>query len=230
MEEIWKDVIGYEGLYQVSSLGRVKSLNYGQTGQEKILKPNNHNLGYIVVGLHKEGLQKSKKIHQLEAEAFIDKDYKSKGLVVNHINFKRNDNRLCNLEVVTQRENTNCKHLVSSSKYTGVCWHKRYKKWSSRIFIDGKSKYLGFFDNEKEASDYYEAALICVNEGRFDDILAKKKNTSSKYKGVNFDKISNKWRSRYEKNHIRKHIGYFSTEEDAKIALDNYKNEKMQSL
>jgi hypothetical protein len=229
MEEIWKDVIGYEGLYQVSNLGRVKSLNYNRSEKEIILKTAK-TMGYVSVDLYKNCIGKSKRIHQLEAEAFIDRDYLAKKLVVNHKNFKRDDNRLCNLEVVTQRENANCKHLLSSSKYTGVCWHKIKKKWMSAIRINGKNKYLGYFDNEKEASDYYEAALICVNEGRFDDILAKKKNTSSKYKGVNFDKISNKWRSRYEKNHIRKHIGYFSTEEDAKIALDNYKNEKMQSL
>jgi len=291
MEEIWKDVIGYEGLYQVSSIGRVKRLKYGK---ENFLSLPKLRTGYLNIGLSKKGIVKNRTAHSVMAEAFIDKDYRLKGLVVNHKNFKRDDNRLENLEVVTRRENNNQKHLPSSSKYTGVSWQKRKQKWRASIGINGKIKHLGVFNDEKEASEYYEAALICVNEGRIEDILIKKANFSSKYKGVSFDKEKNKWksfieingkskylgsfnyekeasdyyqsalicvkegrvydivvkkhntsskykgvsfykkynkwRSRYEKNHIRKHIGYFSTEEDAKIALDNYKNEKMQSL
>jgi hypothetical protein len=224
MEEIWKDVIDYEGLYQVSSIGRVKSLNYLRSGKERILKNGKDSDGYMILILSKRLIRKTGRVHQLVAESFIDKDYKSKGLVVNHKNFKRDDNRLENLELTTQRENNNKKHLPSSSKYTGVSWQKRLKKWKCTISISGKNKYLGVFDNEKEASDYYEAALICVNEGRVDDILDKKRSITSKHKGVHFDKIQNRWKSTFK----QKHIGSFKTEEDAYQAYLDYKEKSIQ--
>lgn len=70
--EIWRPVVGYEGLYEVSNMGRVRSLNYNRTGKVKVLK----NVlqvrdGYLFVCLRKNGEQKIKKIHRLVAEAFI---------------------------------------------------------------------------------------------------------------------------------------------------------------
>ena len=70
MKEVFKDITGFEGLYQVSNLGRVKSLNYGRTGKEKILSPGN-NWGYQMVSLYKNGIRKQFKIHRLVAETFI---------------------------------------------------------------------------------------------------------------------------------------------------------------
>lgn len=66
MEEIWKDVKGYEGLYQVSNLGRVKSLY-----TNRILKGYKKTKGYLVVDLCKHSTKSTKKIHRLVAEAFI---------------------------------------------------------------------------------------------------------------------------------------------------------------
>jgi len=114
--EIWKDVISYEGLYQVSSLGNIKRLNYRGTGKEMLLSTSLRR-GYPAINLCKNGKIKGKAIHIMMAEAFIDKDYKSKGLVVNHINFKRDFNVLSNLEIVTYRENTNKKHIKRSIVY-----------------------------------------------------------------------------------------------------------------
>lgn len=71
MEEIWKNVIGYEELYQVSNYGRIKSLNYNHTGEERILKPGKDNREYIRVILCKNGKIKAFKVHRLECEAFI---------------------------------------------------------------------------------------------------------------------------------------------------------------
>jgi hypothetical protein len=221
-EEIWKDVIGYEGVYQVSSIGRAKTLNYNRSRKERILKLSIRD-GYTFITLFKKGKRKIKTIHSLEAEAFIDKDYKLKGLVVNHKNFKRDDNRVENLEVVTIRENNNAKHLPSSSKYTGVSWNKRYKKWNSRIFIDGKSKYLGVFNDEKEASEYYEAALLCVKDGKFAEIVVKNHDFYSKQKGVSFDKNRKKWISYFFYNGKTTQIGSFKTEQQAYEALLDYK-------
>ena len=69
--EIWKDIIGYEGRYQVSNLGRVKSLNYNNTNKEKILKPKKENNGYLRVNLSKNGKAKMYSVHRLVAIVYI---------------------------------------------------------------------------------------------------------------------------------------------------------------
>ena len=71
MEEIWKDIEGYEGLYQVSNLGRVKSLKYRQSNNENILKPQVDGGGYLMVHLWKDKKPKAMKVHRLVAQAFI---------------------------------------------------------------------------------------------------------------------------------------------------------------
>ena len=108
MKEIWKDIKGYEGLYQVSNLGRVKSLerydSYNRKVDEKILKTK-ENLGYIYVNLHKNGIQKGYKVHRLVAEAFIPNPNNKP--CVDHINTIKDDNRADNLRWVTYKENMN---------------------------------------------------------------------------------------------------------------------------
>ena len=97
-EEIWKDVPGHEGLYQVSNLGRVKSLRFGK---ERILKPTPDKDGYYQVDLWKGGEGKTNKIHRLVMLAFVGES----DLEVNHINGIKTDNRLENLEYCTPSEN-----------------------------------------------------------------------------------------------------------------------------
>ena len=69
-KEEWRDVKEYEGLYQVSSMGRVKSLNYNHTGREQVLKPSKNRYGYLYVCLYKDGKSKCPKISRLVAIAF----------------------------------------------------------------------------------------------------------------------------------------------------------------
>lgn len=69
--EEWRDIEGYEGLYQVSDWGNVRSMNYNKTGQVKLLKQVAAKDDYLVVCLHKNGKQKEGKVHRLVAEAFI---------------------------------------------------------------------------------------------------------------------------------------------------------------
>lgn len=69
--EWWLPIKGYEGLYEVSNLGNVRSLNYNHTGKTKLLKKVNDKDGYHIVGLHKDKKQKIDKVHRLVAEAFL---------------------------------------------------------------------------------------------------------------------------------------------------------------
>lgn len=107
-EEIWKDIEGYEGIYQVSNLGRVKSLNrrdrLNRYWKEKIMKLHRDKKGYMRVDLCKCGKQfKSLKVHRLVAKAFIPNPH-NKGQV-NHIDGVKNNNLVENLEWSTQEEN-----------------------------------------------------------------------------------------------------------------------------
>ena len=111
--EIWKDVAGYEGLYQVSDQGRVKSLErkvrHWRGGEriqkERILKPAVTQDGYLKVGLWAGGKRKTLKVHRLVCQAFHkNPDNKQE---INHVNEDKTDNRACNLEWCTRRENIN---------------------------------------------------------------------------------------------------------------------------
>ena len=156
MKEIFKDVLGYEGMYQVSNLGRIKSLKYGR---EIILKATLDSDSYYRVNLSKEGKQKTKRVHQLVVVAFLNHVPNGNDLVVDHIDFNKTNNNLSNLRIVTHRENSNRKHLKSTSQYTGVYWHKERNRWKVRIGINGKNKCLGSFINELDASNTYETVL-----------------------------------------------------------------------
>ena len=151
--EIWKTIEKYPD-YQISNLGNVKSLKFRK---DRILKQWIDDLGYCRVDLIK-----NEKVHQLVAIAFLNHNPCKYKLVINHKNFNRQDNRVENLEIVTQRENANRAHIKSSSKYVGVSWHKGSKKWMSRIVINGKRKHLGYFFEEIEASNAYQNALLAI--------------------------------------------------------------------
>ena len=102
--EIWKDIKGFEGLYQASNLGRVKSLKRPYGLKEKILKPGLA-CGYYQVQLCKNSKVKFYYVHRLVWEAFNGSI--PEGLQVNHINEIKSDNRLENLNLMTPKENTN---------------------------------------------------------------------------------------------------------------------------
>ena len=105
-KEIWKDIKGYEGYYQVSNMGNVKSLNYRRTGKERIMKPGDNGKGYLRVGLSKDGKRKSCKVHRLVAEAFIQfVPEANTSYEVDHKNTDRTDNRVSNLCYVTSSQN-----------------------------------------------------------------------------------------------------------------------------
>lgn len=103
--ESWEDVEGYEGIYQVSSLGYVKRVAAGQGAQAgHILKPRRRRNGYLQVGLWRDGKRKNAKVHRLVLRAFIG-DAPSPKHQGNHRNGNRADNRIENLEWATCSEN-----------------------------------------------------------------------------------------------------------------------------
>lgn len=124
MEEVWKDIVGYEGLYQISNLGEVKRLEkefshiakderigkrsqgaYSRTTklEEKILKGIKTDKGYLAVGLIKDGKSKKFRVHRLVAMMFIPNPHNK--LEVNHIDGNKENNSVDNLEWSTGKEN-----------------------------------------------------------------------------------------------------------------------------
>lgn len=168
MNEIYKPVKGYEGLYEVSNLGNVKSLerevrngpDSTRLVREKVLAPRIKKNGYYQVSLCSDLKCKNKHVHSLVAIAFKNHT-PGKGLVVNHKDFNRQNNNLANLELITQRANTDQKHLPSASKYTGVI--PVANRFRAYIKHAGRTKHIGVYDSEEEASAAYEKYLTQIN-------------------------------------------------------------------
>lgn len=145
MEE-WKDIKGYEGLYQISNYGRVKSLNYDHTGKEQILKLPKSQKGHLYVCLYKNEKRNVFEVHRLVALSFLDKnnfkycEYEDLSkidlddLQVNHIDKDKTNNDVDNLEWCT------CKYNYR---------HKRKKVYKKVLCIETGVIY----DSVKEAAE-----------------------------------------------------------------------------
>lgn len=150
--EIWKDIQGFEGCYQVSNLGRVKSFAWSK---ERILKPGINSRGYLCVVLHSDGTKCTQTVHRLVLKSFIPNDRNKES--INHINGIKTDNRLENLEWATLSENM--KHAydaglkkvsenhISAAKET----LKKYSRDTSRLIIDLQTGV--FYSSIKEAAE-----------------------------------------------------------------------------
>lgn len=112
--EIWKDIKDYEGLYQISNLGNVKSLNYRRTGVEKILKLTRNGRGYFYVSLFGNGIINKKSVHRLVAETFIPNPNNKPD--IDHIDTIKTNNHIENLQWVTHKEN--CNNPISKINYS----------------------------------------------------------------------------------------------------------------
>jgi len=165
-KEIWKPILGFDGIYEVSSKGRVKSMRrvfYRSNGlimtiRGRYLKLGLGKNGYYIVGLRCPGERKTINVHRLVAQAFLNHiPDGTNRLVVDHINNIKTDNRIENLQVITNRANIiKNPRAGSTSKYVGVYWDKDAKKWGATIYIDGKNCRLGFFKVEIDASEAYQ--------------------------------------------------------------------------
>lgn len=158
--EIWKDIDGYSGYYQISNFGRVKSLSRlvlngfrNRTTTMKIRKPKFDRGGYTEVCIKFNNKSIQFRIHRLVALHFIDNP-KNKS-EVNHIDGNRLNNDATNLEWTSKRENQ-CHGNINrkkTSKCVGVYFKKQKKNnvWISQIGINNKNIYLGTYKTEEEA-------------------------------------------------------------------------------
>ena len=168
MEE-WRDIKGYEGIYQVSSLGRIKSLpRYTRNGSckyEKILKQCDDKEGYKILNLYKNGKHKTFRVHRLVAQEFIPNPNNLPE--INHKDENPANNNLENLEWCTCKYNHNY----------GTWREKRKGKKNPRarkIMCTDTGK---IFDTIKEASEYYKIGRTNIGE-----CLAGRSNTAGGYK------------------------------------------------
>ena len=165
--ESWKDIKGYEGKYQISDLGSVKSIGRKMIGKsnsiriskEIILKQGVGTQGYFHVCLTKKSEKKTFKIHKLVAEAFLSHlscGYKE---VVDHIDNNPKNNKISNLQLVSQRLNMTKDQFRKNpkSKYVGVS--RSQKKWRAKIYFKGNQENLGLFLKEEEAHLAYQKRL-----------------------------------------------------------------------
>jgi len=164
--EIWKNIKDYEGLYQVSNTGKVKSLkrvslNSGSYSgsvlvKEKELKQTINKYGYHVVTLFKNGVRKFMTVHRLVAQEFIYRpnEYRE----VNHLDLNKSNNHVTNLQWCNREQNINHYYENSnkSSKYKGISYSKERNKWCAYIDINKKRFSLGRFKTELEAKEYRE--------------------------------------------------------------------------
>lgn len=179
MEEIWKDIKGYEEMYQVSNLGRIRSLDryvrHKKIGsirliKGKIMSPTiSKSTGYLTTTLYKQGKGKQVTIHRLVAEAFIfnptDKPE------VNHINGIRSDDRVENLEWVNRRENQLHAYRVLKRGYKLPTKEQRKKyldtlgkeiiQYELQIIIKEKARYNSIREAERQTGIVHTSISKC---------------------------------------------------------------------
>lgn len=181
-KEVWKDIKGFENLYQVSNLGRIKSLKRYNPNpkyiEERILKTKIKKNGYVEVGLYKKGKKYFKTVHRLVADVFVDNIKNKKE--VNHKDGNKQNNNADNLEWVTRSENQ--KHAfklglqkVSEHAIKNCLKHVEKTKVKVKQY-DLNNNYIQTFDSIEEANRYLkENYNVCGHV--WECIVGKRKKT-----------------------------------------------------
>lgn len=178
--EIWKPIPGYEGIYDVSSWGKIKALSkirkncYG-TQSLNLEKIKNCYVvkRYFSCTLIKDGVPKTLRVHRIVYKVFVDKSDRDISDLedINHIDFNKLNNYYKNLEEVSKRENQTHRYLqkTNSSVFPGVSYRsngKRIKRWQASLTVDKKNIYLGTYLTEIEA---YTAYLKGLNQYKIEN-------------------------------------------------------------
>lgn len=172
--EVWKEVKGYEGLYEISTFGRIKSmerikLNQGKhpfIQKERILKQCKNGNGYLNVSLNKNSNEYKIETHKLMAYNFLNHEPQKHKLVIDHIDNIRENNKLDNLQIISNRENCSKDKKTGTSKFVGVYFSKKKNRFISEIRIGKVKKYLGSFNCEIEAHLSYQKELKSIENER----------------------------------------------------------------
>jgi len=157
--EIWKAIPGYEGLYEASTLGRIRSVYRYQ----KVLKPMISNRGYERVDLFKEKHRKQHSVHRLVAITFLCNPFCKPE--VNHIDENKRNNRLENLEWVTRNENESW-----GTKHQRAAAHTDYKTRRKRTDYSTTEKPISQFSISGEYIRSWKSASECAREMGFSNV------------------------------------------------------------
>lgn len=150
--EEWRDVVNFENLYAVSNTGRVARLSRTTVGKDgksypfssRLLSYNNDRVGYMVVGLHKDGKTTYKKVHTIVVESFLGEI--PNGKEIDHIDSNKSNNSLSNLCVCSHKENMNNPITLSKTRQP--------KKTVHSLSVIRTNK----FGEQKEYESIHEAA------------------------------------------------------------------------
>ena len=161
MEEIWKDIKGYEDLYQVSNLGKIKSLGNNKSRKEKILKPRKNNKGYLYMSLSKNNVKKYYLVHRLVAETFLENP--NNYPCVNHKDENPLNNTIYNLEYCTFKYNntygTRIERAIKNKSISIYCLERNkcynsIKQASEELNIKKENIVNNLKSRQKQAKGY----------------------------------------------------------------------------
>lgn len=166
-KEVWRDIPNYEQYYQVSNMGRVRSVDrtvVDSMGRKYYFKGRNLKFNkkqeYNKVTLSKDGKKRGYNVSQLVAMTYLNHTPDGHQLVIDHINGDKLNDSVENLQIVTSRENISSCHRndrnILSSNFVGVNYHKQTDNWRAQIFFNKKRIYLGLYPTEIEASKAYQ--------------------------------------------------------------------------
>ena len=161
-KEVWKDIPGYDGIYQASELGNIRSLRFRKI---RILKPGITNKGYYIVKLFKNGKPKGFGVHALVAMSFLEHAPDRYNKIIDHIDSNPANNCIENLRVITSRENCSKERTIRSGLPVGVSLSPSGKKYLANIRSGKDRVYLGSYLSQKEAAQAYQTALKKINDG-----------------------------------------------------------------
>ena len=164
------DVVGYEGIYMVNDIGEV--FRKKKDGSLRKVKQQYDSYGYPIIKLSIDSNSVSHRIHRLVFFSFnTEYDINDSKIHVDHKDRNITNNKLINLRHATHQQNLRnvgkWKNKVMSSNYKGVSWDKSRKKWYVSVAIDGRSKYIGRFENEKDAARAYNQYVKAIDPDFF---------------------------------------------------------------